>query len=124
MAAHTCRWMRYHPVTCNNSINNLRLQVDGHVQVGLLLADHAKPQIPMAKVIGAEIAAATACRLWRYQPMLDMIQTGKLKPELLDRPHAVAGRSTDRSDGDGQVRGDRHRRRDASLKVPAVAISR
>ncbi|MGE0283168.1 MAG: zinc-binding dehydrogenase, partial [Rhizobiaceae bacterium] len=73
-----------HPVTCNNSINNLRRR-GRHVQVGLMLADHAKPQIPMAKVIAfeLEIRGSHGMQAFRYQPMLDMIQTGKLKPELL-----------------------------------------
>jgi len=73
-----------HPITCNNSINNLRRR-GRHVQVGLMLADHAKPQIPMAKVIAfeLEIRGSHGMQAWRYQPMLDMIQTGKLKPELL-----------------------------------------
>ena len=71
-------------LSVRNSINNLRRR-GRHVQVGLMLADHAKPQIPMAKVIAfeLEIRGSHGMQAFRYQPMLDMIQTGKLKPELL-----------------------------------------
>jgi len=73
-----------HPVTCANSINNLRRR-GRHVQVGLMLADHAKPQIPMSKVIAyeLEIRGSHGMQAWRYPPMLDMISAGLLKPELL-----------------------------------------
>jgi alcohol dehydrogenase len=73
-----------HPITCNPSINNLRRR-GRHVQVGLMLADHAKPAIPMAKVIAfeLEIRGSHGMQAWRYQPMLDMISAGVLKPELL-----------------------------------------
>ncbi len=43
-----------HPTTCYNSISNLRRR-GRHVQVGLMLGEHAKPQIPMAKVIAFEL---------------------------------------------------------------------
>jgi len=36
-----------HPATCFNSIKNLRRR-GRHVQVGLMLGEHATPQIPMA----------------------------------------------------------------------------
>ena len=42
------------PITCFNSIKNLRRR-GKHVQVGLMLADHATPQVPMAKIIGQEL---------------------------------------------------------------------
>ena len=52
-----------HPTTCYNSISNLRRR-GRHVQIGLMLGEHSRPQIPMAKVIAyeLEILGATACR--------------------------------------------------------------
>src|SRR6185437_15401947 len=51
------------PTTSFNSIANLRRR-GRHVQVGLMLGDHAKAEVPMAKIIAYELksAAATACR--------------------------------------------------------------
>ena len=43
-----------HPTTSFNSISNLRRR-GRHVQVGLMLGEHSKPQIPMAKVIAYEL---------------------------------------------------------------------
>jgi alcohol dehydrogenase len=73
-----------HPVTCANSINNLRRR-GRHVQVGLMLGEHAKPQVPMAKIIAyeLEIRGSHGMQAWRYPAMMDMIHTGKLRPELL-----------------------------------------
>ena len=52
-----------YPQTCLNSIDCLRKR-GRHVQVGLMPADHARPAIPMDRVISheLEIVAATACR--------------------------------------------------------------
>jgi len=73
-----------HPVTCFNSIQNLRRR-GKHVQVGLMLADHATPQVPMAKIIGQEleILGSHGMQAHRYGAMLDMIQFGKLDPARL-----------------------------------------
>jgi len=73
-----------HPVTCFNSIQNLRRR-GKHVQVGLMLADHATPQVPMAKIIGQEleILGSHGMQAHRYGAMLDMIQFGKLAPARL-----------------------------------------
>ena len=73
-----------HPVTCFNSIQNLRRR-GKHVQVGLMLADHATPQVPMAKVIGQEleILGSHGMQAHRYDAMLNMVQSGKLDPERL-----------------------------------------
>ncbi len=43
-----------HPETCFNSIQNLRRR-GRHVQIGLMLAEHSTPQIPMARVIAHEL---------------------------------------------------------------------
>jgi alcohol dehydrogenase len=73
-----------HPETCFNSIANLRKR-GRHVQVGLMLAEHATPKIPMAKVIAheLEILGSHGMQAFRYQPMLEMIEAGRLKPDLL-----------------------------------------
>lgn len=73
-----------HPVTCFNSIQNLRPR-GKHIQVGLMLADHATPQIPMAKVIGKEleILGSHGMQAHRYGAMLEMINSGKLDPARL-----------------------------------------
>ncbi|PAQ01598.1 zinc-dependent alcohol dehydrogenase family protein [Mesorhizobium mediterraneum] len=73
-----------HPTTSFNSIANLRRR-GRHVQVGLMLGDHARPQIPMDKVIAfeLEIRGSHGMQAYRYQAMMEMIRNGKLKPELL-----------------------------------------
>lgn len=73
-----------HPVTCFNSIQNLRAR-GKHVQVGLMLGDHTTPQVPMAKVIGKEleILGSHGMQAHRYGAMLDMISSGKLDPKKL-----------------------------------------
>lgn len=73
-----------HPVTCFNSIQNLRPR-GKHVQVGLMLGDHTAPQVPMAKVIGKEleILGSHGMQAHRYGAMLDMVGSGKLDPARL-----------------------------------------
>ncbi|WP_332701140.1 zinc-dependent alcohol dehydrogenase family protein [Devosia sp.] len=73
-----------HPVTCFNSIQNLRPR-GKHVQVGLMLGDHTTPQVPMAKIIGKEleILGSHGMQAHRYGAMLDMIGSGKLAPSRL-----------------------------------------
>lgn len=76
------------PVTCFNSIKNLRRR-GRHVQVGLMLGDHASPQIPMAQVISneLEIYGSHGMQAWRYGAMLDMIAAGRLSPQRLIGRH-------------------------------------
>ncbi|WP_081194991.1 zinc-dependent alcohol dehydrogenase family protein [Halomonas sp. BC1] len=73
-----------HPTTCFNSISNLRKR-GKHVQVGLMLADHSTPAVPMSKVIAneLEILGSHGMQAHRYDAMLAMIQSGKLAPEKL-----------------------------------------
>ncbi len=73
-----------HPVTCFNSIQNLKPR-GKHVQVGLMLGEHTTPQVPMAKVIGKEleILGSHGMQAHRYDAMLDMITSGKLDPSRL-----------------------------------------
>lgn len=73
-----------HPATCFNSIGNLRRR-GRHVQVGLMLADHAAPAIPMSQVIAheLEIVGSHGMQAHRYDAMLNMIQSGRLAPGKL-----------------------------------------
>ncbi len=73
-----------HPVTCFNSIKNLRRR-GRHVQVGLMVGDDATPKIPMAQVIGHEIEiyGSHGMQAWRYDAMLSMISSGRLAPQKL-----------------------------------------
>lgn len=73
-----------HPTTSFNSISNLRRR-GRHVQVGLMLGEHARAAVPMAKIIAfeLEIRGSHGMQAFRYQAMMDMIAAGKLKPELL-----------------------------------------
>jgi alcohol dehydrogenase len=77
-----------HPTTCYNSISNLRRR-GRHVQIGLMLGEHSKPQIPMAKVIAheLEIRGSHGMQAFRYEAMMEMIRSGKLKPEVLVGRH-------------------------------------
>ncbi|MGO4725417.1 MULTISPECIES: zinc-dependent alcohol dehydrogenase family protein [unclassified Inquilinus] len=73
-----------HPATCVNSIRSLRRR-GRHIQVGLMLGDHARPPLPMDRVIAyeLEILGSHGMQAFRYQAMLDMIGTGKLAPQQL-----------------------------------------
>ncbi|QDV12753.1 Alcohol dehydrogenase [Rosistilla oblonga] len=72
------------PTTCFNSVACLRKR-GKHVQVGLMLADHKHPAVPMDKVIAGEleILGSHGMQAHRYPAMLAMIAAGKLKPEKL-----------------------------------------
>lgn len=73
-----------HPQTCSNSILGLRKR-GKHIQVGLMLGDYSTPAVPMSKVIAdeLEILGSHGMQAHRYDAMMAMIHTGKLKPELL-----------------------------------------
>jgi alcohol dehydrogenase len=72
------------PTTCFNSIANLRRR-GRHIQVGLMLADHNHPAIPMDKVIAKEleIYGSHGMQAYKYPALLAMIQAGKLSPQKL-----------------------------------------
>jgi alcohol dehydrogenase len=72
------------PVTCFNSIACLRRR-GRHLQVGLMLAEQARPEIPMDKVIAheIEIRGSHGMQAHRYPAMMEMIRTGKLAPRKL-----------------------------------------
>ncbi|MBY6135318.1 zinc-dependent alcohol dehydrogenase family protein [Nocardioides marinus] len=73
-----------HPVTMTNSILCLRPQ-GKHIQVGLMLGEHASPAIPMPKIVGQEIEllGSHGMQAHRYGAMLDMVASGKLDPARL-----------------------------------------
>ena len=72
------------PTTCFNSIANLRKR-GRHVQVGLMVADHSHPSIPMDQILAneLEIVGSHGMQAHKYGDMLQMINQGKLKPEKL-----------------------------------------
>jgi alcohol dehydrogenase len=71
-------------ITCFNSIANLRKR-GKHIQVGLMLADHSRPAVPMDKVIAheLEILGSHGIQAYEYPAVLAMIKSGKLRPEKL-----------------------------------------
>ena len=97
-----------HPVTCFNSVSNLRRR-GRHVQIGLMLGKHSQAKVPMAKIIADElqILGSHGMQAFRYGAMMDMIATGKLKPQKLvgrqigldEAPAALMG--MDRFEGTG-----------------------
>jgi alcohol dehydrogenase len=73
-----------HPKTCVDSVSCLRRR-GRHVQVGLMLAEHAAPSIPMARVIAyeLELRGSHGMQAHRYEAMLAMIRSGRLAPGKL-----------------------------------------
>jgi alcohol dehydrogenase len=73
-----------HPETCFNSVASLRRR-GKHVQVGLMLGDHSTPAVPMSRIVAheLEILGSHGMPAHRYDVMMPMILSGKLKPELL-----------------------------------------
>ena len=84
------------PVTCFNSISNLRKR-GKHIQVGLMVADHRHPAVPMDKVIAneLEILGSHGMQAHRYPALLSMILAGKLSPEKLIRKRISIEESMD-----------------------------
>ncbi|KAB0642049.1 zinc-dependent alcohol dehydrogenase family protein [Burkholderia latens] len=85
-----------HPTTCFNSISNLRRR-GKHVQVGLMLGEHATPAVPMSKVIAheLEILGSHGMQAHRYDAMLDMVHASKLAPSRLIGKEIRLGESID-----------------------------
>jgi alcohol dehydrogenase len=71
-------------VTCRNSVLCLRKR-GRHVQVGLMVGDDSEPSLPMGPVIGRELEllGSHGMQAHRYPEMLQMIVSGKLRPEML-----------------------------------------
>ena len=70
--------------TCRNSILCLRKR-GRHIQIGLMAGPEANPEIPMHVVIAREleILGSHGMQAHQYAGMLQMIRSGKLRPELL-----------------------------------------
>lgn len=77
-----------HAVTAMNSVRSLRKR-GRHVQVGLMLAEHARAPMPMDRVIAyeLEIKGSHGMQAHRYPEMLRMIEAGVLQPEKLVAKH-------------------------------------
>jgi alcohol dehydrogenase len=73
-----------HPITCFNSVSCLRKR-GRHVQVGLLLAEHSRPALPMDRVVAheLEIYGSHGIQAHRYPAIFAMITSGKLQPQRL-----------------------------------------
>jgi alcohol dehydrogenase len=73
-----------HPVTCFNSIANLRRR-GRHSQIGLMLGENARAAIPMNKVIAHELQVfgTHGMQAWRYDAMLEIILSGRISPRRL-----------------------------------------
>ena len=73
-----------HSVTMTNSILCLRPR-GRHIQVGLMLGEHAAPTVPMPRIVGQEIVllGSHGMQAYRYDAMLDMVASGKLDPARL-----------------------------------------
>jgi alcohol dehydrogenase len=70
--------------TCRNAVLSLRKR-GRQVQVGLMVADYKDALIPMNLVIAKEleILGSHGMQAHAYQPMLDMILSGKLQPRRM-----------------------------------------
>jgi alcohol dehydrogenase len=71
-----------------NSVRSLRKR-GRHVQVRLMLAEHARAPMPMDKVIAheIEIKGSHGMQAHRYPAMLQMIERGVLQPQKLVGRH-------------------------------------
>ncbi|MCZ6692326.1 MAG: zinc-dependent alcohol dehydrogenase family protein [Bacteroidetes bacterium] len=83
--------------TCYNSILNLR-KSGKHLQVGLMEAADALPNIPMREVIAneLEIIGSHGMQAYEYPPLLKMVREGRLQPEkLIDRTISLEESTTE-----------------------------
>ncbi|MFG3304021.1 zinc-dependent alcohol dehydrogenase family protein [Streptomyces wuyuanensis] len=72
------------PATCVASVQSLRRR-GRHVQVGLLPSAAGDPVVPMGRVVGEEleILGSHGMAAHAYGPMLEMVRSGVLRPDLL-----------------------------------------
>jgi alcohol dehydrogenase len=70
--------------TCLNSLASLRKR-GRHIQVGLMMGEHATPAIPMGPVIAREleVLGSHGIQAHQYPAMLELITTGRLQPDRL-----------------------------------------
>jgi len=74
--------------TCFNSVACLAKR-GKHIQVGLMLAEHSRPALPMDQVLAKEleIIGSHGMQAHRYPAMLEMIRSGQLQPGKLVGHH-------------------------------------
>jgi alcohol dehydrogenase len=72
------------PKTCHDSISCLRKR-GRHVQVGLMLGGHNEAAVPMDRIIAREleIRGSHGIQAYRYPPLFEMIESGRLDPAAL-----------------------------------------
>jgi len=72
------------PVTCAASVGSLRRR-GRHVQVGLLPSESGTTPVPMARAIALELEmlGSHGMAAHGYPPMLELVRTGVLRPDLL-----------------------------------------
>ncbi|MGP4010878.1 zinc-binding dehydrogenase, partial [Streptomyces sp. 4N124] len=72
------------PATCAASVNGLRRR-GRHVQVGLLPSSTGTTPVPMARAIALELEllGSHGMAAHTYPPMLELVRTGALRPDLL-----------------------------------------
>lgn len=85
-----------HPDTCFNSVSCLRRR-GRHVQVGLMVGDHAAPAVPMGRVLAyeLELLGSHGMQAHRYDDMLAMVRSGRLAPNGLVGRTINLGQSID-----------------------------
>lgn len=73
-----------HSITAINSIRCLRRR-GRHMQVGLMLGEHARAPMPMDRIIGyeLEVRGSHGMQAFRYGEMMRMINSGVLQPQKL-----------------------------------------
>jgi alcohol dehydrogenase len=100
------------PQTCFNSVACLAKR-GKHIQVGLLLAAHSRPALPMDQVIAKEleILGSHGMQAHRYPAMLEMIRSRRVQPEKL------VGRTIGLDESASSLS---HMDRDASLGVTII----
>ena len=100
------------PQTCCNSVACLAKR-GKHIQVGLLLAGHSRPALPMDQVIAKEleILGSHGMQAHRYPAMLEMIRSRRVQPEKL------VGRTIGLDESASSLT---HMDRDASLGVTII----
>ncbi|MCW7947270.1 alcohol dehydrogenase [Streptomyces hygroscopicus] len=72
------------PATCAASVNGLRRR-GRHLQVGLLSSRDGTTPLPMARVIALELEllGSHGMAAHTYPPMLELVRSGALRPDLL-----------------------------------------
>ncbi|MFF4526276.1 zinc-dependent alcohol dehydrogenase family protein [Streptomyces bluensis] len=72
------------PTTCAASVNGLRRR-GRHIQVGLLPSPTGTTPVPMARAIALELEllGSHGMAAHAYPPMLELVRTGALRPDLL-----------------------------------------